>query len=188
MHILFIEKILWVALGIYWLIAAFFVKRTVKQQSDWQRVFYLFLVTIAFILLFTKDFNFSFLYAHIFPQNDFWKITGLGLCIAGLSFCVCARVHLGENWSGTITIKEDHELVQNGPYAITRNPIYTGLLFGFLGCSMSEGLLKGYLGIPLVVAGLLMKIAKEELFMTEAFGEKFLHYKMKVKRLMPFIY
>ena len=188
MHILFIEKILWTALGIYWLISAFFVKKTIKQQSGLQRFVYVLVIAIAFILLFTNDFNLSFLYLHILPQNQSWKIAGLVLCIASLSFCLWARIHLGENWSGAITIKEGHELVQNGPYAITRNPIYTGLLFAFLGSCMSEGLLKGYLGLPLVVTGLLIKIFKEEQFMTEAFGEKFLNYKMKVKRLVPFIY
>ncbi len=63
-----------------------------------------------------------------------------------------ARIWLGENWSGRITIKENHELIQTGPYAITRNPIYSGFLLAFAGCSMSLGLLKGYLGIFFLIS------------------------------------
>ena len=53
---------------------------------------------------------------------------GLLMVVAGLAFAVWARVHLGRNWSGTVTVKENHELIRSGPYAIVRHPIYTGLL------------------------------------------------------------
>jgi protein-S-isoprenylcysteine O-methyltransferase Ste14 len=95
---------------------------------------------------------------------------------------------LGSNWSGRITIKENHELVQSGPYRITRNPIYSGFLLAFCGCSMTLGLLKGYLGIPLLLVCLLLKISKEEFFMQEVFGEKWQNYRLKVKRLIPGIF
>ncbi|MEJ0080382.1 MAG: isoprenylcysteine carboxylmethyltransferase family protein [Puia sp.] len=117
-----------------------------------------------------------------------WKITGMLFCAAGLLFSLVARIRLGSNWSGRITIKENHELVQSGPYRITRNPIYTGFLLAYIGCSMSLGLVRGYLGIVLLVICLLMKISKEESFMLEVFGDQWNAYKAKVKRLIPGIY
>ena len=59
--------------------------------------------------------------------------TGVALAIAGLAFTWWARVHLGRDWSVSVTLKQDHRLVRSGPYAITRHPIYTGILLALLG-------------------------------------------------------
>ena len=179
---------LWLALALYWLASAMSVKKTIKMESGWQRIVYILCVLIAFSLLFSGYLNTSFLNQPVLPQGESWKITGLILCAGGLLFALTARIWLGSNWSGRITIKENHELVQSGPYRITRNPIYTGFLLAFSGCSMSLGLLKGYLGILLLVICLLMKISKEESYMREVFGEKWKSYKSRVKCLIPGIY
>ena len=132
--------------------------------------------------------TFPFLDKPILPQNIYWKVTGMILCTGGLIFSIMARIWLGKNWSARITIKENHELIQTGPYAITRNPIYSGFLLAFFGCSMSLGLLKGYLGLFILGACFLIKINQEEAFMQEVFGEKYSAYKSKVRRLIPIIY
>jgi protein-S-isoprenylcysteine O-methyltransferase Ste14 len=188
MSILSVEKTMWFATFIYWLVSSFSVKKSVKKQSGWGRILYILCVLLAFSLLFGNYSIFSFLDKPILPQNDYWKITGMILCAVGLIFAIMARIWLGKNWSGRITIKENHELIQTGPYAITRNPIYSGFLLAFAGCSMSLGLLKGYLGIFFLVVCILIKVSKEEAYMQEVFGEKFNSYKAKVKRLIPIIY
>ena len=188
MNIISAEKTMWFATFAYWLVSSFSVKKSVKKQSGWERILYILCVLLAFSLLFGSYFNFPFLDRPILPQNEYWKISGLLFCAAGLVFAIMARIRLGENWSGRITIKENHELIQSGPYGITRNPIYSGFLLAFIGCSMSLGLSKGYLGIFFLVACILIKISKEEAFMEEVFGEKFKAYKEKVKRLVPIIY
>ena len=179
---------LWLALALYWLASAISVKKAIKRESGGQRAVYILCVLIAFSLLFSGYLNTSFLNQAVLPQAESWKIAGLILCAGGLLFALTARIWLGSNWSGRITIKENHELVQSGPYRITRNPIYTGFLFAFCGCSMSLGLLKGYLGILLLVICLMMKISKEESYMGEVFGDKWKLYKSRVKCLIPGIY
>ena len=188
MNIISAEKTMWFATFACWVVFSFSVKKSVKKQSGWERILYILCVLLAFSLLFGNYFDFAFLDKPILPQNDYWKITGMLLCAAGLVFAILARTRLGENWSGRITIKENHELIQSGPYAITRNPIYSGFLLAFIGCSMSLGLLKGYLGIFFLVACILIKISKEESYMQEVFGEKYRAYMTKVKRLIPIIY
>jgi protein-S-isoprenylcysteine O-methyltransferase Ste14 len=187
MNLPVIEKMLWAALACYWLISAQFVKKSLKRESGWQRIAYTVCVLLAFSLLFA-DLPIPFLYRPFLLQSEYWKVGGLILCVAGLLFALSARIYLGENWSGRITIKENHELIQSGPYRVTRNPIYTGFLLAFCGCSMTLGLVKGYLGILMLIACLLIKISKEEKYMQEKFGEDFKLYRTKVKRLIPLLY
>jgi len=182
------EKILWLAIALYWLVASFSVKKSIKKQSGWQRMAYTTCLFFAFTLLFQDYYRIGLLYKPVLPQNVVWKTGGFLFCAGGLLFALFARIWLGKNWSGRITIKENHELIQSGPYFITRNPIYTGFLTAFLGCSMTLGLLKGYLGVFLLVICLELKISKEEFFMQEVFGEKWKLYRSKVKRLIPGIY
>ena len=56
---------------------------------------------------------------------------------AGIAFAVWARHYLGRNWSGTVTVKQDHELIRSGPYRLVRHPIYTGLLLAILGTAVA---------------------------------------------------
>jgi protein-S-isoprenylcysteine O-methyltransferase Ste14 len=183
-----IEKSLWFCTGIYWLLAAFNVRKAIVRQNDLSRIAYMCLWIISFSLLFSKEVDLLFLFKPVLPQQFGFKITGLILCIFGLCFSVWARICLGKNWSGRITIKKEHELIKTGPYSISRNPIYTGFLVAFIGCAMTEGLFKGYFSLLFLVGGISIKIKKEEVFMNQVFTQEFLMYKKKVKRLLPFIY
>src|SRR3974390_314183 len=57
----------------------------------------------------------------------------------------CRICHLGENWNGTVTLKEGHELIRSGPYRFIRHPIYTGMLIAFAGTVLALGELSGLL-------------------------------------------
>ncbi len=183
-----IEKLLWLSICIYWLANAFNSKKAIKHQADLQRILYMCLWVIAFLLLFSNNISISFLYKTLFSQQLFYKITGLIFCISGLLFSVWARVCIGRNWSGRISVMQNHELVTTGAYAVTRNPIYTGFLAAFAGCAMTEGLAKGYLSLLFMIAGIMIKIRKEESYMNQVFKDSFQKYKQGVKRLVPFIY
>ena len=188
MNLIGIEKTMWSAIFIYWLISSFAVKKTIRRQPGSGRILYIICVLTAFTFLFGNYFSIDFLDKQVFPQTQIWRITGVIFCALGLAFSLTARIWLGENWSGRITVKENHELIQSGPYAVTRNPIYTGFLLAFIGCSMTLGQVKGYIGIIFLIVCILIKTFQEEMFMQEVFGGKFTAYKSKVRRLIPFIY
>ena len=77
---------------------------------------------------------------------------------AGLAFAVWARVYLGRNWSGTVTVKQDHELIRSGPYGFVRHPIYTGLLLAMLGTAIAIGEWRGLVAFALFTIGFLLKL------------------------------
>lgn len=98
-----------------------------------------------------------------------------------------ARIHLGALWSGWITRKTNHRLVDSGPYAIVRHPIYTGILLAVYGTAAAKGTIFGLVGAFLVTLGLWMKAGLEEKWLhQELDAGAYEAYRSKVPRLTPF--
>ena len=100
--------------------------------------------------------------ARLWPHSLTAYWIGLALLIAGLAFAVWARVHLGRNWSGSVTVKEGHELIRSGPYALVRHPIYTGLITAVLGTAIVSGTVRASVGLVIITLSLLRKLRTEE--------------------------
>jgi protein-S-isoprenylcysteine O-methyltransferase Ste14 len=105
----------------------------------------------------------------------------------GFAFCWWARVHLGRLWSGNVTRKEGHHVVDTGPYGLVRHPIYTGLLTATLATMLLRGTVLGVAGAALIVVSLTMKARFEEKFLSEQLGpEAYSAYRARVPMLVPF--
>lgn len=179
---------LWVAVGIVWLIGAFAVKQTSRRQSPGSRLLQLVLGVVAFMIGFSRSFRFAPLTRPFMPESPGLADFGLAATAAGIAFAIWARVWLGGNWSGTVTLKENHSLVKSGPYAIVRHPIYTGLLLALIGTIIVFNEVRGVIALALVLVMLLLKIRTEEQFMREQFGTAYLEYSQKVRALVPYVY
>ncbi len=121
------------------------------------------------------------------PRTEPSTWIGALLCIIGLFFAIWARVILGTNWSGVITLKEGHELIERGPYRIVRHPIYTGILVMFAGTAIAMGHLGGFLGLLLVFLSFWLKLKREEDLMLKHFPDKYAEYQRRVRRIIPFL-
>ena len=97
-------------------------------------------------------------------------------------------MHLGRNWSSSVTIKEDHELIISGPYAMVRHPIYTGILTGFLGTVIALSQVRGLIAFILIFLVLWLKLRREEQWMRSQFGEKYATYAHKTTSLVPYLF
>jgi protein-S-isoprenylcysteine O-methyltransferase Ste14 len=98
-----------------------------------------------------------------------------------------ARFQLGGNWSAIVAVKRGHTLVQTGPYAAVRHPIYAGLLLAMLGTAIGYGEAGGFLGVVVAFAGFLAKARSEEWFLLTEFGEDYREYRTRVRALIPFV-
>ncbi len=121
----------------------------------------------------------------IIPQNDAITIIGLLLTLGGLIFAVWARIALGANWSGTVTIKSGHNLIRRGPYRWIRHPIYTGILISFVGTILLQGEVRAFLGFVFVLLALYRKAIREERFLSEEFGEGFAEHAKQTGMFLP---
>ena len=107
--------------------------------------------------------------------------------MAGLLFSVWARIHLGRNWSRSVTIKRDHELIITGPYKLVRHPIYTGLLVAFFGTAFAVAEVRAMAAFALVGLSLWLKLRLEEKWMRAEFGAKYEEYSGHVAALVPYV-
>jgi protein-S-isoprenylcysteine O-methyltransferase Ste14 len=177
----------WILFIVVWALAAIFTKRTVYRQPRVQRLAYMVPIVVGCWLLFNRSRLPRLLSARIVPHADALLLVAAILCVAGLGFCFWARTVLGRNWSGTVTLKEDHELIVRGPYRLVRHPIYTGMLGILLGTAILQGHAGGILGLLLVFASFWIKSSHEEEVMLKQFPEQYPAYRARVKRIIPFI-
>jgi protein-S-isoprenylcysteine O-methyltransferase Ste14 len=184
--IVWLHPALWIAWLVYWKISARGVKPVARQETLRQRLSHFGPIWAA-ALLFSFPKRFPLLGQHVFPPNAATFLVGTVILIAGLLFSVWARVALGKNWSAEVTVKEDHELVENGPYRWVRHPIYTGILAGLLGSAIAQDRWASFVAVALVFVGFWFKLLREEAWMRETFGERYAAYGQRTARLLPFV-
>jgi protein-S-isoprenylcysteine O-methyltransferase Ste14 len=178
----------WVAAGVVWLVGAFTSKRAERVQPTRSRLIQIALALLAFAIGFSKRFEFGLLRRPFVPASPGVAYIGLVFTFIGISFAIWARLLLGGNWSGSVTVKENHTLVKRGPYASVRHPIYSGFLLAVLGTAIAFRELRGLVAIALVFVLVATKARIEEKFMIERFGTEYREYGRRVKALIPFVY
>jgi protein-S-isoprenylcysteine O-methyltransferase len=173
----------WGAFVVTWAIAALFVKRTVERRWGWGRM----LILVAFLGAWAAR------SAPVLGATRTWTPTpatewlGAGVVLLGLVVTIWARLTLGSNWSGEVTFKLDHELIERGPYRYVRHPIYTGILLMALGTATLQARLASFLFCAGLLIGLLFKLRAEEELLTRHFPEAYPRYRERVRGLIPFV-
>jgi len=182
-----IISVCWLIFVVIWAVAAVSTKRTVYRETRGQRLRYWMLLVIAYFLLFYGGRLPSPLNLRIVPHVAPTAWAAAVLCFIGLVFALWARVALGRNWSGVVTLKEGHELVEHGPYRFVRHPIYTGILTMFFATALALGHLSGFAGALLMFASFWIKLRDEEKLMLQQFPERYAAYRLRAKRIIPFV-
>ena len=180
----------WVAFLVYWQIAWHRIagtKATTRIEPAASRVLRTIAFLVAISLFFIPQPLAPWLFLRLLPNPlaCFW--TGAAITLAGLLFAVWARIILGTNWSRSVTIKQDHELITAGPYRRIRHPIYTGILTGFLGSAVATGQLRGLIAFALVFLALWYKLRLEESWMRSQFGDVYTNYSRRTAALVPWL-
>lgn len=177
---------LWLAWAVYWLVSAVRLKAAVRRESIASRLAHVIPLIVGAVLIGRRDLPWGALNLRLWPHSLTVYGIGLALLVAGLAFAIWARAHLGRNWSGSVTVKEGHELIRSGPYAYVRHPIYTGLITAVSGTAIVSGTVRAALGFVIVTVSLLRKLRTEEAFMRETFPGEYQRYSADVPALIPF--
>ena len=113
------------------------------------------------------------------------RFLGLAILLPATVLTLWARFALGAMWTAAPTVKQEHQLRTSGPYAITRHPIYTGLLGMLLGSGLLEGAGRWILYFPIYFVLLQFKIHAEERLMLAEFPGDYPRYRQRVPQLVP---
>ncbi|HTT82141.1 MAG TPA: isoprenylcysteine carboxylmethyltransferase family protein [Rhizomicrobium sp.] len=178
---------LWVVWVVSWVAAAFWSDRTAQRPKFGSELPYRVVTLVGALFLFGV-FNRS--YHALLPlwslnAAENWAL--FGICFGGFGFCWWARLHLGKLWSGWITRKEGHHIVDTGPYGIVRHPIYTGLITSVFATALMKGTLAAVFGAAIMTVGFWIKARLEERFLREQLGaDAYDAYRRRVPMLLPF--
>jgi protein-S-isoprenylcysteine O-methyltransferase Ste14 len=160
----------------------------VRRQSWASRFGIIAIAILEYLLLLWAVRYFGFANRRFLPDSPNYRWIGLFMTIAGVIFAIWARVTLGRNWSGTVTVKQNHELIRTGPYALVRHPIYTGITFAVIGTVIFDGEIRSIIFIVAMLSLLTHKMKIEEQFMTTQFGSEYTSYRQNTKVLLPFLW
>ena len=124
-----------------------------------------------------------------YPFNATQAWSGAIMAIAALGMFYLTHNALGTNWSVSLDVRKNHQLITNGVYRHIRHPMYTA----FWLWALAQALL-----LPNWVAGLsgivgfgllyLLRVNREEQLMIDTFGEDYRSYMLRTKRLIPWIH
>lgn len=177
----------WTAWVLSWIIAALWADRAERRPARGQEWLYRIVTFVGAILLFFgRQRRFG-------APDRLWSPGSTGdwalfaLILAGFAFTWWARIHLGRLWSSSVTRKAGHRVVDTGPYAIVRHPIYTGLLLSLAATAAEQGTLRAVAGFAAFVVGFWIKARLEERFLSAELGYgAYQAYKRRVPMLLPF--
>jgi protein-S-isoprenylcysteine O-methyltransferase Ste14 len=178
---------MWLAWAAFWTVAARRTKPARWRESVGSRVLHVVPLLACAVLLVAPHWLPPILSARVVSAGRPIPLFGAVMVAVGLWFAAWARAHLGRNWSGIVTVKEDHALVRTGPYRAVRHPIYTGLLLALTGTAMAIGEWRGVLAVICALIGFLRKIQVEEKRMSENFPE-YSRYRQQTAALIPLLY
>ncbi|HWD29713.1 MAG TPA: isoprenylcysteine carboxylmethyltransferase family protein [Rhizomicrobium sp.] len=190
---IYIPWVLWI---FSWFAAARWANQTTNRPPFGSQALYRTIEVAGFMLL-------LFYVARRMPDGDIrpvipfpilWTLPDavkwamVGVCAFGFLFCWWARIHLGVLWSGSVTRKEGHHVVDTGPYAIVRHPIYTGIIISALATMAVRGNIAAVAGVVLIVIAYWIKGRLEERFLRGELGaEAYDAYARKTAMLIPFV-
>jgi len=171
----------WAAFWLYWLFAAFSMKR---GRVPWSRELRIraVIAVVAFALIRLGVFR-----GHGLNTDPLRAAIGLALFGLGLGFAIWARLHIGRNWGTPMTQKDEPELVTSGPSHLVRHPIYSGILVAGLGTALA---LSWWWLAAVVLAGIyfIYGATVEERYLTGQFPDSYPAYRRSTKMLVPFIF
>jgi protein-S-isoprenylcysteine O-methyltransferase len=174
--------VLWLLQTVYLTVTAFKTKRDTQPHLG-QSYTLLGALIAAGVLPRLRPFRFT----NWAPVNPLLGALGLIGTLAGMGTLVWGRQALGDNWSQTVSAKEDQELVTQGPYGLVRHPMYAGGLLAAISSSVVVG---GPFAFATLICGslFLWRVGAEDRLMEEQFPETYPDYMKRTKRLIPFVW
>jgi protein-S-isoprenylcysteine O-methyltransferase Ste14 len=123
----------------------------------------------------------------LFPKFEWLEAAGAVMCVVGAATAIWSRNELADLWNSSVSPSTQRTLVQKGPYAIVRHPIYAGMILTMLAMMLVLGEVRALI-LAFGIEALLRKLRSEDALLAAAFPGEFPAYQVRVKRLVPWIW
>jgi protein-S-isoprenylcysteine O-methyltransferase Ste14 len=180
--------VIWIGWLLSWMTASFWSSRTEKRVATRETWIYR-------AAIFTGGGLMTPWVAQVIGESRICEVRDdvayglIAVMLLGLLVTWLARIHLGRLWSSAITRKERHRVVDTGPYAFVRHPIYTGIITALVATAAVEATLAALVGATLICSGLWLKARAEERFLMIELGpDDYRSYCRRVPMLIPFLW
>jgi protein-S-isoprenylcysteine O-methyltransferase Ste14 len=115
-------------------------------------------------------------------------VLGVAALAAALWLFYRSHADLGRNWSISLEIRNNHQLVTSGVYQLIRHPMYSSFfLLALAQILLLPNWFAGACGLASIAALYAFRVSQEEEMMLEQFGSQYRHYMSHTKRLIPWI-
>jgi protein-S-isoprenylcysteine O-methyltransferase Ste14 len=175
----------WIVFAVYWLVAALRTNRAKKREPSLEWLLRFLMMAAAFILLYKPNPRWGRLNDRFIPDVRWVRAWGAALASAGVAFAIWARHHIGRYWSGSVSLRRDHQLIRTGPYSRIRHPIYTAILVALAGTVLVIGCYRGLVAFAIILAGFIWKSKREEKLLAGEFGPAFEEHKRLTGFFLP---
>jgi protein-S-isoprenylcysteine O-methyltransferase Ste14 len=178
-------SLMWDVWMVSWIVAMVWSRRAAARPPALDQLVRWLPIAVGFGLLAFGSIATNFTPLWSLPDIAGWALAGV--CGAGLLFTWWARISLGSLWSGAVSRKDDHEVIQSGAYHLVRHPIYTGLIVAALAHAIVIGQAANLAGALVMSFGFWLKARLEERFLSQQLGaETYLEYRRRTPMLVPF--
>jgi len=179
--------LLWGVWLLSWITARIWIAPTIKRAGVVPEILYRIVILAGIVLLFgLYSTGFEMKYRFWDPLRGVPGWVMLAPVLTGLAFSWWARAFLGPLWSGSITRKNNHRIVDTGPYALVRHPIYAGIILSLFATAVVLGTPTSFAGVALMVLAFYAKARREERYLREELGpEAYDAYAKRVPMLVP---
>ena len=110
---------------------------------------------------------------------------GVLIAVVGAAFAASARLHFLRTGQSVIPWKPTPELIFQGPYRFTRNPMYVGMTLLTIGLGVAfNNLWISLFAIPALMAVHVIAVRPEEKYLSEKFGDSYRTYLTRVRRYL----
>jgi protein-S-isoprenylcysteine O-methyltransferase Ste14 len=181
---MWISLALYGAFGVYWSAAAKNSAPTASAEPWISTATHQLLVNVSLLLMFLRLPGLS---GRWLPDSITFTALGVAVQAAGTALAFWARKHLGSNWSAEVSAKVGHQLVQSGPYAMLRHPIYTGVFAIHSGMAIASGEYHALAGMAVLALAYSRKIRLEDETMGRLFGAEYTAYRAHSWALIPWV-
>lgn len=161
---------------------------SIQKYMD-QLINFLTAYAIIIIILHSLQIQIGSLFGRIEAISSvLFDIIGFLTGLAGLSLCLYAQVKMGNSWRVGIDEKVKTDLITTGLYKYIRNPTYLGLFMLNIGVWLVWPTWTIFLLNIIFILFLDIQVRCEEDYLYSIHGNKYIEYKKRTKRYLPFIY